>query len=119
MASIVTHGPISVESQLASDVVARLGVWATGRGPVYRELADALEAAIATGALIGRLPSERALAGIVGVSRTTAVAAYDRLVERGLIERRRGSGTYALRRRDGSAVCDDPLDCIRSSFAES
>ena len=43
-----------------------------------------------------RLPSERTLAAALIVSRGTAVAAYDLLVADGLVERRRGSGTYVL-----------------------
>ena len=42
----------------------------------------------------GRLPSERALADAVAVSRGVVVAAYDELVADGVIERRPGSGTF-------------------------
>jgi GntR family transcriptional regulator/MocR family aminotransferase len=41
-----------------------------------------------------RLPSSRALAADTGVSRTTALAAYDQLVSEGYLEGRRGSGVY-------------------------
>jgi DNA-binding transcriptional MocR family regulator len=41
-----------------------------------------------------RLPAERVLATRLAVSRGTAVAAYDLLVADGLVERRRGSGTF-------------------------
>ncbi len=40
-----------------------------------------------------RLPSTRALASAYGVSRNTAVAAYDRLLSEGYVAARRGSGT--------------------------
>jgi DNA-binding transcriptional MocR family regulator len=39
------------------------------------------------------LPSTRALAASLGVSRNTAVAAYDQLASEGLLESRRGSGS--------------------------
>jgi DNA-binding GntR family transcriptional regulator len=50
------------------------------------------------------------------VSRTTAVAAYDVLVEEGVLVRRSGSGTFVVRRPVPSAVCEDPLDCVRAFF---
>lgn len=45
-----------------------------------------------------RLPSIRQFAEMQGVSRFTVVEAYDRLVARGLLESRRGSGFYVRRR---------------------
>jgi GntR family transcriptional regulator / MocR family aminotransferase len=41
------------------------------------------------------LPSTRALARWLGVSRNTALAAYEELSSRGFISSRRGSGVYA------------------------
>ncbi|WP_198672159.1 MocR-like pyridoxine biosynthesis transcription factor PdxR [Pseudogemmobacter bohemicus] len=41
-----------------------------------------------------RLPSSRSLALDLDISRTTAVAVYDRLLSEGLIEARTGSGSY-------------------------
>ncbi|GAB2894858.1 PLP-dependent aminotransferase family protein [Paralcaligenes sp. KSB-10] len=46
-----------------------------------------------------RLPSIRALAQSLGVSRFTVVEAYDRLMALGLIESRRGSGFYVAARK--------------------
>jgi DNA-binding transcriptional MocR family regulator len=79
-------------------VVAELGDWAIGSAPLFRQLARAIAGGIERGALDRgtRLPSERTLAAALVVSRGTAVAAYDVLVADGLIERRRGSGTYVL-----------------------
>jgi DNA-binding transcriptional MocR family regulator len=63
---------------------------------LFRLLARALAGAIDRGALArgARLPAERNLATVLAVSRGTAVAAYDLLAGDGLLERRRGSGTY-------------------------
>lgn len=73
---------------------AVLGAWER-QGPAYAALADALRAAVLSGALPlrSRLPSERELADAVGVSRTTTTAAYDALREEGYLVSRRGSGT--------------------------
>ena len=91
-----------------------IGDWSGGPGPLYRQLATAIARAVERGAIAhgSRLPAERALAAALSVSRGTALAAYDQLVAEGLIERRRGSGTYAVdpRRlslpagREGSAL---------------
>ena len=79
-------------------VVDELGDWAVGAGPLFRLLARALAGAIERGTLGRgtRLPPERTLASALVISRGTAVAAYDLLVAEGLVERRRGSGTYVL-----------------------
>lgn len=85
-------------SAAAGDLVAELGDWSSGTGPLYRQLAVALRAGVERGALEPgrRLPSERALAALLSVSRGTAVAAYDQLVADGAVERREGSGTFVI-----------------------
>ncbi len=77
-------------------VVDVLGGWSDGAGPLYRLLARAVTAAVELGDLErgARLPSERSLAPAIDVSRGVVVAAYDELVADGLVERRRGSGTF-------------------------
>jgi DNA-binding transcriptional MocR family regulator len=79
-------------------LVDELGDWAVGPGPLFRQLALAIARGIERGALAHgtRLPAERSLARSMSVSRGTAVAAYDVLVADGLVERRRGSGTFAV-----------------------
>lgn len=64
--------------------------------PLYHQLAQALTAAIRSGTLRpgDRLPSEPELARQHGIGRPTVRQATDVLVRRGLLERRRGSGTY-------------------------
>lgn len=66
-----------------------------GAGPLHRKLADGLRVAISAGALPAgaRLPPERLLAARLAVSRSTVVAAYDRLRSEGLLVSRQGSGT--------------------------
>ncbi|WP_197320943.1 PLP-dependent aminotransferase family protein [Saccharomonospora sp. NB11] len=64
--------------------------------PLAVQLADALREAASGGHLRGgdRLPSTRALARDLGVSRTVTSAAYDQLHAEGWIVGRHGSGTY-------------------------
>ncbi|MGZ8604524.1 MAG: aminotransferase-like domain-containing protein [Actinomycetota bacterium] len=73
-------------------------------GPLYRRLADAIRAAIRRGEMPSgtRLPTERALATELSVSRSTVVAAYDLLRGDGWLESRQGSGTWV--RRHASVV---------------
>jgi len=85
-------------SAALSVLVEDLGRWADGPAPLHRQLARAIAGAIERARLArgARLPAERVLASAVAVSRGTVVAAYDQLVADGLVERRRGSGTYVL-----------------------
>src|SRR5262245_15876820 len=77
--------------------IASLGRWTDGTasGPIYRRLAGAIRAAIERGEVRAgeRLPSERALASRLAISRTTVVSAYEELRRDRTIESRRGSGT--------------------------
>jgi DNA-binding transcriptional MocR family regulator len=72
--------------------------WRAASGPLAQRLARALAAAIAAGRLrVGeRLPPERRLAAVLGISRTTVVAAYETLREAGAIASRRGSGSRVI-----------------------
>lgn len=64
--------------------------------PLYMQLAQKLAQAIRDGVYNAdeALPSERVLSESLGLSRVTARKAIDRLVEQGMIVRRRGSGNY-------------------------
>ena len=78
------------------DLLAReLGNWRTSSrsGPAYQGLADAIRLLIIDGRLpVGaRLPSERALADTLRVSRTTVTAAYAQLRDDGYLNARRGA----------------------------
>jgi DNA-binding transcriptional MocR family regulator len=76
-----------------------LSRWDAGTGPLYERLAGALRAAVERREVPpeSRLPPERSLAELLGVSRTTVVAAYDQLRGEGLLDSRQGSGTYVRR----------------------
>ncbi len=92
------------------DLLAReLGNWRTSShsGPAYQGLADGIRMLIVDGRLpVGaRLPSERALADTLRVSRTTVTAAYAQLREDGYLNARRGArSTTALPIATGMAV---------------
>lgn len=67
-----------------------------GGRPLRWRLHQGLKAAILCGQLPSgaRLPSTRALAASLGVSRSTVVEAFDQLFAEGFLDRRAGSGTY-------------------------
>jgi GntR family transcriptional regulator len=64
--------------------------------PLYHQLADILMDAIRSGDYPpgSRIPSEPQLAKDYGIGRPTVRQAIDLLVRRGMLRRRRGSGTY-------------------------
>jgi DNA-binding GntR family transcriptional regulator len=66
----------------------------------YAHVADELRAAIVAGRLPpgARLPSQRALAEEFEVSRATIVSAFHLLRGEGLVETRRGAGSWVSRR---------------------
>lgn len=66
--------------------------------PIYRQITDQVKVAVATGE-IGtgdKLPSVRALSETLVINPTTVQRAYLDLEREGVIETRRGQGTYAL-----------------------
>ncbi len=67
-----------------------------GRGPRYEQLYRHIAAAISTGDLQAetQLPPERELAELAEVSRVTVRKAVSQLVEDGVLEQRRGAGTF-------------------------
>lgn len=67
-----------------------------GRGPRYTQLYRHIAAAIADGRLEqgSQLPPERDLADLAGVSRVTVRQAVAQLVADGLIDQRRGAGSF-------------------------
>ena len=123
---------------LDADIVAReLGNWRTSSrsGPTYQGLADGLRMLVVDGRLpVGaRLPSERALADALRVSRTTVTAAYTELRDDGYLHARRGArSTIALPHSpavtpaDGpaainlaAAALSAPASAVQEAFAEA
>jgi len=66
--------------------------------PLYAQLARQLEARIASGVYEpgATIPSEHALSEEYGIGRPTVRQATDELLKKGLVERRRGAGTFVL-----------------------
>jgi GntR family transcriptional regulator len=66
------------------------------RLPLYHQLADQLFEQIRQGAYVPgcKIPSEHELAARHGIGRPTVRQATESLIRRGVLERRRGSGTY-------------------------
>src|ERR687886_570522 len=66
---------------------------------LHRQLYDGLRLAILAGQLTAntRLPSSRALAHELGISRNTVLDAYSQLLAEGYLESRAGSGTFVAR----------------------
>ena len=69
--------------------------------PVYLQIHDAIKNKIANGYWnVGdRLPSERELSEVFGVSRMTLRQAIQTLADEGILERKVGSGTYVARKK--------------------
>src|SRR5262245_33726421 len=67
--------------------------------PLYRQLCDAYREAIVERRLRGgeRVPSTRAVAAELGISRVPVLNAFEQLIAEGYFEGRRGSGTYVAR----------------------
>jgi GntR family transcriptional regulator len=67
-----------------------------GKGPRYTQLYRHLAAVIKSGAMEAnaQLPPERDLANLADVSRVTVRKAVSKLVEDGVLEQRRGAGTF-------------------------
>jgi GntR family transcriptional regulator/MocR family aminotransferase len=81
--------------------------------PYYRQIYEALRQAILAGRLSARqrLPSTRALASSLGVSRATVTQSYELLLSEGYLQTVVGSGTY---------VCDQlPDDLLHTPSLEA
>lgn len=68
--------------------------------PVFRQIYDALRTAILDGRLAPgqRIPSTRALAADIGVSRLPVLTAFEQLLHEGYLVGRKGSGTFVTER---------------------
>lgn len=80
--------------------------WRQRPGPRYAKLAAAILEAVDRKTLREgtRIPAERVLATVVGVSRGTVVASFDHLVTAGVLIRRQGDGTYVTGRPSWTAT---------------
>jgi len=90
---------LPMNEQIAGQIAGQIKSQAPGPGtklPMYEQIAGQIAALIKSQALGPgtKLPPERQLAELCGVSRTTAINAYRRLEEMGLVRTKVGSGTY-------------------------
>lgn len=98
----------TAEAVLKGDLIGTLRATvdtdSAGGELLYRALAEAIRQQISDGHLArgARLPSERILAEGLGIARGTVRQAIDELVEHGLLERKRGSGTHVAQRFEKS-----------------
>lgn len=78
------------------DIAAHLPLERGTGVPLHQQLYDGVRRAILSGSLRAgqRLPSTRALAVELGVSRLPVLSAYDQLLHEGYLEGRAGSGTF-------------------------
>jgi DNA-binding transcriptional MocR family regulator len=95
-------------------LVRELGNWRTANasGPAYQGLADGMRMLIVDGRVpVGaQLPSERALADALRVSRTTVTAAYSAMRDDGYLSGRRGARSVtALPISPGTSVVPTPM----------
>lgn len=79
-----------------ADAIAPFIALDPASGPLYQQIHDAYRAAILEGRLRPgqRVPSTRALACALGISRLPVLNAFEQLLHEGYIEGRVGSGTY-------------------------
>jgi DNA-binding transcriptional MocR family regulator len=88
-------------------------VWKPDRSsqqPLYQQIADYMERRISYGEFPpgSLLPSERKLAELLGVNRSTIVLAYEELRALGIIESRTGSGTRVSKYKWGATPKHTP-----------
>ncbi|HEX3510272.1 MAG TPA: PLP-dependent aminotransferase family protein [Solirubrobacteraceae bacterium] len=78
------------------------------RAPLRAQLEDGLREAVRSGRLAphSRLPTTRALAGDLGVSRRLVVDAYAQLLAEGYLSARRGSGTFVAAAASGAPASE-------------
>src|SRR5689334_9552373 len=81
---------------ISATTLARLLGGPPVRRPYYAAIAGGLRGLVLDGRLPlrSRLPAERDLAAVLGVSRTTVTAAYDALRSEGFVESRQGAGSW-------------------------
>jgi len=82
--------------------------------PLHRQLYEELRRAILTGRLSKgkRIPSTRALAKSLGISRTTVTVAYEQLLSEGYLQTTVGSGTFVCSQLPDELLHSAPIDAI-------
>jgi DNA-binding transcriptional MocR family regulator len=92
----------------AAMLAGLLAEWRNG-GPAERQLAATVRALVLEGRLPleSRLPAERELAGVLGISRSTVTAAYNRLRSDGYLHSRQGAGSWVTMPGGHRAATDD------------
>ena len=82
-----------------SGIVSIIPLRTSTRTPIRHQLYEGLRGAIQSGQLTGgvQLPSSRALAQELEISRSTVLNVYQRLLLEGYLEGRQGAGTYIAR----------------------
>jgi GntR family transcriptional regulator/MocR family aminotransferase len=85
-----------VKATTSPQILALLPVDRSSRVSLQQQIYDGLRNAMLTGLLRAgqRVPSTRALAADLGVSRLPVLTAYDQLLHEGYLEGRTGSGTF-------------------------
>jgi DNA-binding transcriptional MocR family regulator len=75
---------------------------------LYRRIADQLQRDVEGGLLLpgSRLPTQRELAGRLGITVVTVTRAYNEAAERGLVESTVGRGSFVRERRDKATMID-------------
>lgn len=97
-------------SLIGHHTLARLlAGWSSRPGPMVSRLSTGLLSLVHDGQLPAgtRLPSERALAAVLGISRNTVAAAFDELRATGALISRRGAGTFVTRSGQSSLARGD------------
>ena len=92
--------------------------------PIYRQITDQVKVAVATGEIGAgeKLPSVRALSETLVINPTTVQRAYLDLEKEGVIETRRGQGTFVL--GAGSSLTEEErlrraAEHLRNAVAEA
>lgn len=85
--------------------------------PLHQQLYEELRHAILDGRLLPhqRIPSTRSLAKMLGISRTTVMQSYERLLSEGYLETLRGSGTYICAQLPDDWLRSDPVQSASQS----
>lgn len=99
----------------------RLKLEAGGQGPIYKQIAAAIERDIESGRLPAgyKLPTVRELSGEIGVACGTIKHAYEHLEERGFVAMVQGSGSFVLdRNEDPSSRKEQAMAAIDHMFSQ-